>query len=127
MSKDGHVDTERKAMTRSIALCTAIAIAAAAVVVYLRLSPTWVTSFKAQPVLMTLTVILLAVFYAGTLVSLANIREMGRAVSGWFDVLSLMVLTGILAYLIFGSLLYVSVVVLLCSAFVLYVHLAQRA
>lgn len=127
MSKDGNVDIERKAMTRSIVLCTIIAVVAAVVVLYLRLTPAWTTSFKAQPVLMTLSVILLAVFYAATLISLANLREMRRAVSGWLDVLSLLILAGIFAYLIFGSLLYVSLVILLCCAFVVYTHLAQRA
>jgi hypothetical protein len=125
MSKGSSADTERRFMVRSVALCTIIAVAALLVVVYLRLASTWVTSFHAQPVLMTLSVIFLVVFFAGILVSVANLREMGRGVSGWFDVLSLMIIEGILVFLIFGEPLYVLVVILLCSAFVLYIHLAQ--
>jgi len=114
-------------MIRSIAFCTIIAVIAVLIVVFLRLTSVWETVFKTQPVLMTFPIILLGVFYAAILVSVANRREMGRAVSGWFDVLSLMVAEGILAFLIFGDFLYVSLVILLCSAFVLYVHLAQRS
>lgn len=114
-------------MIRSIALCTTIAVVAVLIVIYLRLTSVWETTFRSQPVLMILPMILLAVFYAAILISVANRREMGRGVSGWFDVLSLMVVEGIFAFLIFGDFLYVSLVILLCSAFVLYVHLAQRS
>jgi len=127
MSKGGYADTERRLMIRSIALCITIAVVAVLIVVYLRLTSVWETTFKSQPLLMIVPMILLAVFYAAILVSVANRREMGRGVSGWFDVLSLMVAEGILAFLIFGDFLYVSLVILLCSAFVLYVHLAQRS
>nr|MDO8100916.1 hypothetical protein [Candidatus Njordarchaeota archaeon] len=125
MSKGGHADAERRLMIRSIALCTIIAVVAVLIVVFLRLTSVWETAFKTQPILMALPIILLGVSYAAILVSVANRREMGRAVSGWFDVLSLMVAEGILAFLIFGDFLYVSLVILLCSIFVLYVHLAQ--
>jgi len=127
MSKGDSADIERRLMVRTIALCSTVAVVAIAIVMYLRLTPIWDTSFKGHHVMMSLPAILLAVFYAGVLVSVANRREMGRNVSGWFDVLSLMVFTGILAYLIIGDFLYVLIVILLSSAFVLYVHLAQRS
>jgi hypothetical protein len=125
MSKGGSADTERRFMVRSIVLCTIIAVAAFFVVIYLRLTSIQAISFIVHPFLMPLLIVLLVAFYAGVYVSVANLREMGRGVSGWFDVLTLMVVEGILAFLIFGELLYVLVIILLCSAFVFYVRLAQ--
>ena len=114
-------------MARGMVLSAIIAIAAILIAVYLRLTSIQAISFAVHPFLMPLLIVLLVAFYAGALVSVANRREMGRGVSGWLDVLGLMVIEGILAFLIFGELLYVLVVILLCCVFVFYVHLAQRS
>ena len=125
MSESGGTYAEHRAMVRTIILCLVVAAVSILVVVYLRLNPIWVTTFKPSHVLIAIPVILLSIFFAATLVAVANRREMGRNVSGWFDVVSLMIAEGILAYLILGSLLSTSLFVAICVAFVAYLHFAQ--
>jgi uncharacterized membrane protein YhaH (DUF805 family) len=96
------------------------------ILTYLRLNPIWETTLKPSHVLIAIPIILLSIAFAAVLVAVANRREMGRNVSGWFDVMSLLIAWGILAYLILGSLLSTSLVVLICIVFVVYVHFAQR-
>jgi hypothetical protein len=113
-------------MVRTIILCLVVAVLSLLIVLYLRLNPVWETTLKPSHVLIAIPIILLSIFFAAVLVAVANRREMGRNVSGWFDVVSLLVAEGILAYLILGSLLSTSLVVLICIAFVVYLHFAQR-
>ncbi len=76
--------------------------------------------------MMAISILLLSIFYAALLVAVGNRREMGRSVSGWFDVSALMVLEGLIAYIILQGLLSTSFVILICCAFVVYLHFAQR-
>lgn len=71
-------------------------------------------------------VFLMWLFFASTLVTLADFREMQGTISGWLDVLVIILLEGLLGYLVFADLLYVSILVVLCGLFVAYVSFAQR-
>ena len=126
MSESSGAYSEHRAMVRTIILCLFIAVVSILIVLYLRLNPIWETTFKPSHVLIAIPVILLSIFFAAILVAVANRREMGRNVSGWFDVVSLLIVEGILAYLILDSLLSTSLVVLICILFILYLHFAQR-
>jgi uncharacterized membrane protein YhaH (DUF805 family) len=126
MSESSGTYSEHRAMVRTIILCLFIAVVSFLIVIYLRLNPIWETTLKPSHMLIAIPIILLSIFFASVLVAVANRREMGRNVSGWFDVLSLLVAEGILAYLILGSLLSTSLVVLICILFVVYLHFAQR-
>jgi hypothetical protein len=86
----------------------------------------WETTFRSSRVLIAIPILLLSIFFAAILVAVANRREMSRNVSGWFDVVALMAAEGVLAYLILGGLLSTSLVILICCAFVAYLHFAQR-
>jgi uncharacterized membrane protein YhaH (DUF805 family) len=125
MSEAGGTYSDYRAMLRTVVLCLFIAAVSIIIVVYLRLNPIWENTFKPSHVLIAIPVLLLDVFFATTLLAVANRREMGRNVSGWFDVVSLMIAEGILAYLILGSLLSTTLFVLICIAFVAYLHYAQ--
>jgi hypothetical protein len=113
-------------MARTIILCLVVAVASFTAIIYFRLTPIWETAFRSNRVMIAIPILLLSIFFAAVLVAVANRREMGRNVSGWFDVIALMVAEGILAYLILGSLLSTSLVILICCAFVVYLHFAQR-
>lgn len=126
MSRADSADYERKLMVRTIVLCLFIAIASILIVLYLRLTPIWETTFEANHLLMAIPILLLSIFYAALLVAVGNRREMGRSVSGWFDVIALMVPEGFIAYIILQGLLSTSFVILICCAFVMYLHFAQR-
>jgi hypothetical protein len=126
MSKDGYSETRGRVTIRSLIPSVTIAVLSFLVVLYLRVAPGWNSSYSASPIAMALPVVLMWIFYASILVALANFREMQGTVSGWFDVLGLMVAEGILAYLVFANLIYVSLVIALCCLFVAYVNFAQR-
>jgi hypothetical protein len=124
MSKDGYSESRGRVTIRSLVPYVTIAVLSFVVVLYFRVAPSW-NSYRASPVAMALPVVLMGIFYASILVALANFREMQGTVSGWFDVLGLMVAEGIMAYLVFASLIYVSLVIALCCLFVAYVNFAQ--
>jgi hypothetical protein len=105
-------------MARTVILCLLVAVASFTAIIYFRLTPIWETAFRPNRVMMAIPILLLSIFFAAVLVAVANRREM--------DVIALMVAEGILAYLILGSLSSTSLVILICCAFVVYLHFAQR-
>jgi uncharacterized membrane protein YhaH (DUF805 family) len=126
MSQSSGAYSDYRAMVRTIILCLVVAVVSFLIVIYLRLNPVWETTLKPSHVLIVIPVTFLSIFFASVLVAVANRREMGRNVSGWFDVVALLVAEGILSYLILGSIVSTSLVVLICIAFVAYLHFAQR-
>jgi hypothetical protein len=127
MSQDNYSESRGKVTTRSFIPPISVAVLSIVIVLYLRLGPNWSGSFSGGTLAMALPVCLMWIFYASTLITITDYREMQGTISGWFDVTSLMVAEGILAYLIFADILYVAVVVVLCALFVAYVDIAQRS
>ena len=124
MGKDSSAELDRKLTVRTIAVSIIVAVAALSVTVFVRLTPLWST-FSSQLITMLVLVFLLWLFFAAFLVGFANYRELGRRVSGWFDVIVLLIVQGVLSFLILGDLVYFLVVILLCLAFIVYLHAAQ--
>jgi hypothetical protein len=125
MSKEDHSEARGRVTPRSLIPPVIIAVASFLVVLYLRISPSWDSSSNASFLIVVPPIVLMWIFYAAVLVTLANLREMQGTVSGWFDVLGLMIAEGIMLYLVFANLLYISVVIALCVLFVAYVNFAQ--
>jgi hypothetical protein len=125
MSKDGHIESRGRITPKSLVPSLIIGVASILLVLYLRIAPSWNSNSSANFVAAAPPIILMWIFYASALVSLANLREMQGTVSGWFDVLGLMVVEALLTYLVFANFLYVSVVIALCVLFVAYVNFAQ--
>jgi hypothetical protein len=124
MGKDSAAEPDRRLIVRTIAVSIIVAVVALSVAVFVRLTPLWST-FSSQLVTMLILVFLLWLFFVAFLVGFANYRELGRSVSGWLDVMVLLVVQGVLSFLILADLVYFSVVILLCLAFIVYLHAAQ--
>jgi hypothetical protein len=125
MSKDGYGEPRRRVTSRSLVPSLIIGGASILFVFYLRIAPSWNVGSGSSFVAAVPPLVLLWVFYASLLVTVANIREMQGTVAGWFDVLGLMVLEILISYLVFADLLYIAIVIALCILFVAYVNLAQ--
>ena len=125
MDKDSHSESRGRVTSRSLVPSVVISVASILIVFYLRIAPNWNGSSSVSFIAVAPPIILMWIFYASVLISLANLREMQGTVAGWFDVLGLMAAEGLLAYLVFENLLYVSIVIALCVLFVAYVNFAQ--
>ncbi|WXG42885.1 MAG: hypothetical protein WED04_02175 [Promethearchaeati archaeon SRVP18_Atabeyarchaeia-1] len=125
MGKENYSESRGRVTVRTLIPPVAVAFFSMLFVLLLTLFPSFRNIFSPSATKIVI-VFLMWLFFASTLVTLADFREMQGTISGWLDVLVIILLEGLLGYLVFADLLYVSILVVLCGLFVAYVSFAQR-